>query len=194
MKRFHNGRALVRAVGVVASVVIVVGGVTFAALQTQQVKLTGNIIETATANMQLSSDGVNYTTSQSGFAFSNVLPGGQPVPQSGYNVYLRNNGATPLALKLAISSTPSNPASVDLNKVNLILTPVGGGSPQTFSLQSLIAGNASGGSAITAPAELFVGNTAHFTLQISMAADAITGSSASLGNIDFAFSGLALSS
>src|SRR5438309_2343932 len=121
MKISKNFRALGRAVGVVAGVVIVVSGVTFAALQSQQDKLTGNTIETATANLQLSTDGSNYATSQAGFDFSNIVPGGQAVPQSGYNVYLKNSGGTPLALKLAVSSTPSNPSNVDLNKVNVIL-------------------------------------------------------------------------
>jgi len=193
-RKLNKLQALGRAVGVLAAVSIVVSDVTFAALQSQQNKLTGNTIETATANLQLSTDGSNYAASQTGFDFSNIVPGGSAVPQSGYNVFLKNVGGTPLALKLAVSSTPSNPAAVDLNKVNVVLTPVGSGSPQTFSLQSLISANADGGSAITVPSELFVGNTTHFTLQVSMATDAITGSSASLGSIDFAFSGLALSS
>jgi hypothetical protein len=184
---------MVRTLGVIASVVAVVSGVTFAALQSQQVKFTGNTIETATANLSLSSDGVNFSATQTGFDFSNIVPGGQPVPQSGYSIYLKNGGGTPLALKLAVSTTPSNPNNVDLNKVNVVLTPVGSGSPQTFTLQSLITANTTGGVAITTPSELFVGNTTHFTLQVSMATDAITGSGASLGNIDFAFNGLALS-
>lgn len=193
-KKLNKFQTLGHAIGVLAAVSIVVTGVTFAALQSQQNLLTGNTIETATANLLLSVDGGNYSSAHAGFDFFNLVPGGQAVPQSGYNLYLKNNGGTPLALKLAVSSALSNPDGVDLSKVNIILTPVSGGSPQTFSLQSLIAANATGGTAITAPSELFVGNTTHFTLQVSMTSDAITGSSASLGNIDFAFSGLALSS
>jgi hypothetical protein len=60
-----------RAVGVVAVLLVIVSGVTFAALQSQQDTLTGNTIQTATANLQLSTDGVNFTNSQAGFNFNN---------------------------------------------------------------------------------------------------------------------------
>src|SRR5438270_14076832 len=116
-RKIKNAKALGRAVAVVAAVLIVVTGVTFAALQSQQIKLTGNTIQTATANLQVSLDGVNYASSQAGFNFTNLVPGGQPVPQSGYNLFLKNSGGTPLALKFAVSSTPSNPDNVDLGKV-----------------------------------------------------------------------------
>ncbi|HTB48600.1 MAG TPA: hypothetical protein VK712_00795 [Verrucomicrobiae bacterium] len=192
MKRSGNFKALARAVSVVGAVIILVSGVTFAALQSQQIKLTGNTIETATASLLISSDGINYAASQGGFDFSNLIPGGPAAPQAGYSFFLKNGGGAPLALKLAVSSSPSNPDAVDLSKVNVILTPASGGTAQSFTLASLIASNTTGGSPITAPSELFVGNTTHLTLQVSMAADAIIGSNASLGNIDFAFTGQAM--
>ncbi len=192
MKRFSNFKILARAVGVIGAVVIVVSGVTFAALQSQQIKLTGNTIETATANLQISADGTTYAPSLAGFDFANLVPGGQPVPQNGYTVFLKNTGATPLALKLAISSTPSNPNGVDTAKVNVILTSLAGGGPQSFSLQSLVAGSATSGVSINTPSILMPGQAVQYVLQASMAIDAVTGSSATVGNIDFAFSGLAV--
>jgi hypothetical protein len=48
VKRSKNFKALARALGVVSAVVVVVSGVTFAALQSQQNVLAGNTIETAT--------------------------------------------------------------------------------------------------------------------------------------------------
>ena len=141
MKRSTRQVALLRAIGVVAAVAIIVSGVTFAALQSQQDTLTGNTIETATANLQLSTDGTAYADSYAGFDFNNIVPGGQAVPTTGYPFYLKNSGGTPLSLKMAVSSTPANPNSVDLSKVNVILTPVATGtSAQTFTLQSLITG------------------------------------------------------
>jgi hypothetical protein len=189
MKRLRNIKTILRFLGVVACLLIAVSGVTFAALQSQAVKLTGNSIETATANLLISTDGTNFSTAQPGFDFANIVPGGQP--QSGYFFTLKNGGATPLALKFAVSSTPSNPANVDLSKISIRLTPTGGVA-QSFSLASLIAANSSGGLAITNPSELFVGNRITFTIDVSMAADAMTGPSASIGNIDLAFTGLAV--
>lgn len=193
MKRFKHKIALLRATGVVTAVVIIVSGVTFAALQSQQDKLIGNTIETATANLQLSTDGTNYSDSHAGFDFNNIVPGGQAVPTAGYPFYLKNAGGTPLSLKMAVSSTPANPNIVDLGKVNIVLTPVATGtSAQTFTLQSLIASSASGGLAITS-GNLASGASQQFKLQVSMAADAVSGPTASLGNIDFSFSGTAVS-
>jgi len=193
MKLSTNYKALTRAVGVVAATVVVVSGVTFAALQSQQDTLTGNTIQTATANLQLSTDGISYSNSHPGFDFNELVPGGQAVPVSGYPVYLKNAGGTALALKFAVSSLPSNPNNVDLNKVNVLLTTIGsGGAPQSFSLQSLMSASASGGLPITS-GNLASGATQQYKLQVSMSSDAVTGSSASLGNIDFSFGGLAQS-
>jgi hypothetical protein len=185
--------ALLRAVSVVAAVMVIISGVAFAALQSQQDTLTGNTVETATANLQLSTDGTSYSNSHAGFDFNNIVPGGQPVPTTGYAFYLKNSGGTPLSLKMAVSSTPVNPNSVDLNKVNVVLTPVATGtSAQTFTLQSLIAASSAGGLAVTS-GNLASGASQQFKLQVSMAADAVSGSAASLGNIDFSFSGTAVS-
>lgn len=178
-----------RAAGIVAAVMVVVSGITYAALQSGQVKLTGNSVQTATANLLVSNDGVNFAASQTGFAFSSIVPGGQASPNDGYQVFLKNAGGTPLALKLAVSSTPTNLDNVDMTKVHIILSPVNGGSPQNFTLQQLIAGNASGGIAILSPAQLLPGQITSYKLQVSMESDAMTGPSAAINNVDFSFSG-----
>jgi hypothetical protein len=187
VRRIRKIKALLRAGGIVASVAALAGGVTFAALQSQQNVLSGNTIETATANLMLSKDGNSFSNSQTGYDFSNIIPGGPAVPTAGYPIYLKNNGGTPLALKLAVISTPSNPNNVDLSKVNVLLTIVGVTAPvQSFPLQSLVNGSAAFGTLDTS-------NTVEYKLQVSMATDAVTGNSAALGNIDFAFSGSAVS-
>lgn len=192
MKKSSDSKVMIRALGVISAVVVIVSGVTFAALQSQQNTLAGNTIQTATANLQLSTDGTSYSDSHPGFDFNNLVPGGQAVPTTGYPLFLKNGGGTALALKLAVSSTPTNPSSVDLSKVTVLLTTVGSGAgAQNFSLQSLIAANASG-LAITG-SNLASGVAQQYKLQVSMSSDAVTGASASLGNIDFAFSGLAQS-
>lgn len=87
-----------QAMVIVLSIVAASGGISFAALSSQD-KLTGNTIQTATANLQLSVDGINYASTQVGFSFTDIVPGGLPVPINGYNVYVKNSGATALALK-----------------------------------------------------------------------------------------------
>jgi hypothetical protein len=187
----HLSRLLptLRAVTVITAVVAMAGGVTYAALQSPQVKLTGSTIQTATANLEVSADGVSYAASQPGYVFGALVPGGQATPLDGYPVYLKNTGGTPLALKLAVSSLPANPDSVDFTKVHVIVTPSNGGSIQNFTLQSLVANSGAGGSSILVPTQLAPGAIAQYKLQVSMEADAMSGPSATINNIDFSFSG-----
>ncbi len=191
MLKSSKSKTITRSLGIIAATIALVSGVTFAALQSQQDVLTGNTIETATANLQLSTDGTTYGDSHTGFNFNNLVPGGAAMPVAGNSFYLKNGGGTALALKLAINSTPTNPNGVDLSKVTVLLTTVGSGtSAQGFSLQSLIAAAASGGLAINGT-NLASASSQQYKLQIQMTSDAVTGSSASLGNIDFALSGIA---
>ena len=190
MKRSNNLKPLGRAVVVVSATVALVTGVTFAALQSQQNTLTGNTIETATANLQISKNDINYANTQTGFDFSGLIPGGPAVPTTGYPFYLKNSGQVKLALKMAVVSAPSNPNNVDLSKVSVTLSTIGGNNvpTQTFSLQSLLN---NGGVDI---GTIDNNNSLGYKLQIAMATDSVTGNSASVGGIDFAFTGTAVSS
>jgi len=186
----NNLKTAARSLTVIGAVLISVGGISYAALQSQPAKLTGNTIETATASLQLSTDGTNFSSSLPGFDFNNIVPGGSPQSSS---FTFRNNGSIPVALHVAVSSTPINPNDVDLSKVNVTLTPAGNPA-QTFNLAALMAANNNGGLLLTNPTQLFVGNRLLMTIQVSMAADALTGPSATIGNIDFAFTGTAVTS
>lgn len=176
---------------VVAVVVSLLTGITYAALQSQQSKFTGSTIQTATANLQVSQDGTTYSNIQTGFNFGNVIPGGALAPSNGYPIYLKNAGGTALTPKFAVSSTPTNPDGVDLTKVMVHLNSTASGQTQIFSLQSLIDSNATGGTSLTILPVLFTTQTHPFTIQVSMAKDAFTGGSASIGTIDFSFLGVA---
>lgn len=187
MKKSRRLKGLKRSITIATLLTGLAGGATFAALQSQQNTLAGNLIETANASLLLSNDGTTFTTSQAGYEFANIVPGGAALPTTGYPVYLKNTGGTPLALKFYVSSTPSNPSAVNLSKVNIVLTTVGTGAPvQTFSLQSLIDAKATGGLTIGSLNPTY---TQQFKLQVSMTSDAVVQSSATLGNIDFAFAG-----
>lgn len=187
MQKPQNARALTRAAAVISAVMVIVSGVTFAALQSQEDVLKGNTIQTAVANLQLSSDGINFTNSLSGFTFSGLIPGGAPAPANGYPIYLKNDGSTALALKLSIPKPITNPDNADLSKVHVLLTPFGGGAPQNMTLQDLVSSAASGGIALAQPGRLGVGQSTGFNVQVSMESDAVSGPSATITDIDFSF-------
>jgi hypothetical protein len=184
----RNG-ALARALAMVASVGIVVAGVTFAALQSQQAVLNGNTVQSATASLLIgtaSATSTAFSNSHTGFTFANVVPGGPAQPTDGNVFYLKNTGTATLAIKMAVSGTPTNTSNIDLTKVTIQVTSTDTNTTQTASLQSLI----DGGLSLTdnlAPASTGV----QYKISVSMSADAFTGSSASIGAIDFVFSGTA---
>lgn len=195
-KFLRANAALARALTVVVSVAVLVTGVTFAALQSQQAVLSGNTIQTASAGLLIgtaSPTSTAYSNSHSGFTFANIIPGGPAQPTNGNTFYLKNSGTATLSLKLSVGSTPTNTSNVDLSKVTIQITRSDTGTTQTATLQSLIDGYPSNGLALTdnlAPASTGVA----YTLSVSMSSDAFTGSSASIGAIDFVFSGTAATS
>ena len=191
MKVLNNLTALTRVTAVTVAVVAVVGGVTFASLQSQQAILKGNTIQTAMASLQLSSDGTTYSNSLSGYAFMSIIPGGQPTPTSGYPVYLKNAGTTALSLKFSVAKV-TNTDGVDLAKVHVILSPLGGGVPLNFTLQDLLSSSTTGGVALTNASRLIPSQVVSYGIQVSMEGDAFNGASASLSDIDFSFGATAI--
>jgi hypothetical protein len=193
MKRYHYHRRslqpLLRAITIISSLTILATGVTYAALQSGQAKLTGNTIQTATAGLKISLNGTDYGDSQTGFSFTDVIPGAAAAPAGGNTFYLKNSGSVALDLKIAVSSTPVNTANVDLSKVYLVLTRSGTQTNQKMSLASLISSNATGGTALAG--QLAAASTASFQAQFQMDSDAFSGSSADIGGIDFVFNGTA---
>lgn len=187
MRRQSSFQPIIRAIVVMGAVLAIVSGVTYAALQSQQSVLTGNTIESATADLKISLNGTNFTGSQTGFDFSSVVPGGPAVPAAGYTFYLKNSGTTNTQVKMGVSSTPTNLNNVDLTKVFVTILKYPGGTPQTMTLATLISSYSNGGTALTDVLTAGATNTYH--IQVSMAVDAFTGTGASLGNIDFVFVG-----
>lgn len=191
MYKLKASKPLVQATGIITAVLILVTGVTYAALQSQQVALKNNSIVTGLASLSLSVDNIVFSNSINGYTFGGLIPGGSPVPTIGHPVYIRNDGNTALALKLSVDAALSNPDAVDLSKVHVIISPVTGGVPQNISLQSL---RAPGGVALTggSASHQYPGSTVGFLMQVSMDGDAVTGSSANLTNVIFNFDGSAV--
>lgn len=194
MWRFIKKHApLVRALTVVSAVGVLVTGVTFAALQSQQAVLAGNSIQTATAGLLIGTDSATSTafgSSQPGFTFSDLVPGGPAVPANGDSFYLKNSGTATLVLTLSVGSVPVNTADVDLSKVSVTITRTDTGTAQTATLASLVDGYPSGGLSLTDSLAPGTSGT-EYKISVSMDADAFTGSSATIGSIDFVFSGTA---
>lgn len=184
----HKTLAAGRLLLVVGAVLALIGGITYAALQAQHAKLTGNTIQTATAALQLSQDGTTFASSLPGYTFSDVIPGGPAVPANAPTITLKNVGSAPLMLKFYVATAPNNPDNVDLGKVHIILTPISGAAVQNFTLAQLVQAGINGIS-LPSPSQLGPGLTAAFKLQVSMEGDATNASSATINNLEFSFGG-----
>jgi hypothetical protein len=181
---------LIRAISVIASVAILVTGVTYAALQSQQATLKGNSLSTGTADLRIGLDTNAFSTTQTGFSFGNVVPGSTAVPADGNSFYLKNFGSTTLALKAGVSSTPTNANNVDLSKTYITLTRIDTNATQKLSLASLVSGGTA--SPVTLNNNLAAGSAAQYKVQVSMDSDAFTGQSADVTGIDLVFTGTAV--
>lgn len=202
MRGLKSINPMVRAIGVFSAVAVVVGGVTFAALQSQAT-LTNNTIASANAELQVKTGGA-FAAQDTGFEFTGVVPGGSAVPALGNAFQLRNNGEVDLKISASIPTAPTFTVDtaggeVDLTKVDLVLECIAGA--QTFSvtsdLEALVAAHTPTPPAI-AGVPLEAGflpfasteNEANCTAKVQMDADAITGgSSASSGNFNLVFTG-----
>jgi hypothetical protein len=183
-----RGLPLLRAIGVLSAVGILMTVATFAALQSTGNALTGNSIETATANLQISNDGTTYVSSVPGFDFDGVIPG--PMPQGNHAVTLKNVGTTNVGLLLGVPAQPTINGITDLSHVSIVITQSGTGgvtyTPQIIKLSDLLAGNVPLGKII-----LFKGSSMSFSLQVMIDSGSVpAGAAASISGLDIVFTGL----
>lgn len=196
MKRSYGREALLRTVGVICAVGVIVSGVTFAALQSQNAVLQGNSINSATASLKIDNGQGTYADEADGFNFANIEPGGSPMPSPGNSVNLKNDGSTNLALKISMNPENfANPGNAKTDRIFIILTPVDDGPMQDLSLSSLLAAY-SNGSPLSLNMTLPAGQTVQYHLQVQIAGDAVTSiqTAVSLTGIDLVFSGTSLAS
>ncbi len=190
-KKKSNAGVLARALLALIVVGVVVGGVTFAVLQSQAAVVRGNSIQTATANLQVSRTDSNFTDIADGYQFMAMIPGGQATPS--FPVYVKNTGSTKLALRVSVPGPLANTGNINLSKVHVILTfPESGNFEQTITLAELVAANASGGVPLDRYTALPAMSRAPMTIKVAMDADAYTGSGATIENFSFNFSGVAV--
>ncbi len=192
-QKIHKPKDWKKPLGTFAVLALVTGGVAFALLQSQS-SLTGNSISTESANMLISQNDSNYGHTSAGYAFDGIIPGTQDSQTEHF--FLKNAGSAPLALRLGLTSTPTNAAGVDLSKVHVIVTPYSTttympGTPQDFSLQSLVDAGAEG-VAVDYPNPLVANSKEEFNVKVSVDDGAVGSDGASLSNIDLGFTGTAV--
>ncbi len=165
--------------------VVLLAGAAFALLQTQAT-LTGNSVQTDSAGLLISRDGIHFSDSAPGYAFAHIIPGFRPSQEE--HLAFQNTGSAPLSLGLRMAGMPENTDGIDLTKAAVILTPSATGVPQRFTLQSLV--DTMAGLPIDGLGQLQPGSTADCDIQIALDADAVNGSGAALSGLDFTFTGV----
>lgn len=191
MKRAIKRRAGIRAAAIFSAAAVLLTGVTYASMQSQNDTLQGNTIMSATASLQILGANGIYADTAPGFTFSNLEPGGAAGPVPGHTVSLKNTGSTILALKASINGTTySNPQHINIGKVQFTFTPSTGGTGLSATMAALCTGY---NTAVPLPLSISLapGQTMDISLQAQLAADAVTTTTTgvSLSGIDVIFSG-----
>lgn len=188
MPRAKGMGRLLRSIIILGGVGVITTAATFAALQSQNAVLSSNTISTATAFLLVSNDGTSFNNTKTGFSFSNVTPGGAPVPAGGYNFYLKNTGTANLSIKLTLDATPSGLSGIDTTKVYLNLNRADDGFSDTISLKSLMDSMTAG--PIVLNNVVNAGTTAQYNITASMDSGAYSGTGGgTVSGIDLVFSG-----
>jgi|GEM_PF-2453197 len=105
MRKFKGINPLVRAVGVFSAVAVVVGGVTYAVLNSQAT-LTGNTFSSSTSDLQVyDTESGQFAKTGKGFDIKDFVPGkGADAP-----FYLKNKGGLDLDVSAHIPTAPAAP-------------------------------------------------------------------------------------
>lgn len=187
MRKRRSRSSIIRSLLIIIGVGVATTGISFAALQSPNVTLTGNTINTGNAQLQISNDGLTFSNSSAaGFTFDGVVPGGSAAPANGYTVYLKNNGNISLALKAGVNPLPQNPSNIDYSKTYLVFTRTDITSqPVTVSLKDLVDNYATG--PVQLNSTVAAGATATYKIQAMMDSSAYSGTSASISNINLVF-------
>jgi len=179
--------AVSRAVGVISAVVVLMTGVTYAALQSPQATLTNSTISSATADLRIGTSATSFASTRVGFNFVDLIPGGIAAPADGNIFYLKNYGNANLGLHISIGSIPVNLSNVDLTKVSFVITRQDTSTVHTFTVKALVDSYINGGLSFTDSLSGSV--VAEYKLQAIMSADAFTGQTAQISDLDLVFTG-----
>jgi hypothetical protein len=198
---FHVSPVL-KSVGVISAVAVLVGGVTFAALQSRAT-LADNTISSASAGLLVdANDDGQFNEEEQGFAFKDIVPG--VTPSEAHAFELQNNGETNLKIKAAVkyngtSESPENqnarhyndptapelPDGVEPSDIVFTFTPEGG-APVSVSWAEL--STKKGQKVLDS---LAAGETVKMTVQVNIEGD-VNASKIDVGSFDIVFTGKAV--
>ncbi len=173
---------IVRATGAIGATVALVGGVTYAQLTTNTVTLSNNTISTTSPNtLQISKNNTTFKTQVAGFDFTGLVPNMKSTSSS-ETFYLKNTGGSDINLYMFIPTLPTftvTPSgTVDNTKVKMSLTCSSISGPITTPTtgNDLTSLNTPPGATLTGT--LNAGDTATCSLNVTMAAGAVSNTSA----------------
>lgn len=176
---------------VVASTTVLVITATFAALQSSA-SLTGNTISTIDVNLELSTDGSNFSHALPGFAFEDLIPGADAEPAGGYSFWIRNTSEVPLGLNVGVTPSPTGtvvPSGViDFSKVILEFDREDLAFTIKLTLEDLVDSYDEGGLTLNEPVPEG-GTPVMFTVKAKFLPGAFNGSQALISDFDLVFIG-----
>lgn len=175
---------------------LLIAGVTFANLQTNTVALADNQISTSTHNLQIWDAGSSSWDDHqgSGFTINDLAPGDQSAKQP---FYLKNNSGANLALTVAVPGGFTPHGMTNLHALEVTFYDADGHVIGTTDLQALLSGVAlsdAGKGALLAHAQGnsgVPGTDGNYSVSFKVNPLLMTGSMASVSDLDFDFTGTA---
>jgi hypothetical protein len=135
MLSIRNINPMVRAVGTMGAVAALVGGVTFAGLTSNPVKLTANTLTSATASLEIGSNSQAYSPNSVNGLTATLVPG---IPAS-FTFYLNNVGQSAMNIT---ASVPTNVSVSDIPASDITLGFNCGNGSVAYTLDQWAAGSA----------------------------------------------------
>ena len=135
MLSLRNINPMVRAVGTMGAVAALVGGITFADLNTNTVALSPNTLTSATASLLIGSNSEAFTTPSVTGITATLIPG-VPAP---FTFYLKNSGQSDMNIT---ASVPNGFGGSTIPATDITLGFDCGGGPVSYTLDQWAAGSA----------------------------------------------------
>jgi hypothetical protein len=182
-----------RAAAIISMLAVLVSGVTFAALRSQNNFVSGNRLTSASANLTIGkhANGL-FSNSISGYSFTDLKPGGPAAPLTGNDIYFKNVGSTILDLKVSVNpSRLVNAYGADLHKAYLVVMDNDGATQiAKYSLADLIDSHYTG---MPLALNLHLDSTPiHLLLRMQLDDLPSTTDQIEISDIDFIFTGTAV--
>lgn len=127
---------MARSIGTMGAVAALVGGITFANLNTNTVALSPNTLTSATASLQVGSNAEAFNDVSVAGMTSTLVPG---VPSTPFTFYLKNNGQSDMNITAHV---PTNFTGSVVAPSDVTLSLDCGGGPVAFTLDAWAAGSA----------------------------------------------------